>query len=151
MSKKYKLYQSIVTALENQEHQFFTRKQIIEKIRKRNKIKPSSVNLTNFCYNRYNKGVRLECNLFHYAGKGKYEYLGADFNYTGLVYQRKKGTKGDVVVGDWLSGSEVLYFTGWYLFIEDRRKQKIESLKSLYYSSSYPKERLKAKPKQNAK
>lgn len=146
MSKKYRLYQRIVTVLENQEHQILTRKQIIEKIRKRYKIKPSSVNLTSFCYNRYNKGVRLECNLFHYACTGKYEYLGTDYNYTGLVYQRKKGAKEDVVVGDWLSGSEVLYYTGWYLFIEDRRKRRIESLKSIYYNSSFPKQSIKAKP-----
>ena len=136
----------IVTVFENQEHQIFTRKQVVEKICKRFKMKPSSINLTSFCYNRYNGGKMIITPLFHYVGKGKYEYLGAGFHYTGLIYQRKKGTKEDVVVGDWLSGSEVLYNTGWYLFIEDLRKRRIESLRSLYYSTCYPKESIKAKP-----
>lgn len=146
----YILYQRIVNVLENQEHKIFTRKQIIEKLQKKYKrIKPGSINLTDFCYNRTksNSQFHKHPRLFHYDGKNRYEYLGYGFHYLGLIYQRKKGEKRDIVVGDWLYGSEVIYGCGFYLCLEDRRKSLVKSLQSLYYSSSYPKESIKAKPR----
>ncbi|MGD0340397.1 MAG: hypothetical protein ABSA76_01635 [Bacteroidales bacterium] len=150
---KLTLFQKIVTVFENQEHQVFTRRQIIEKLQKKyKKIKPGSINLTDFCYNRTRSGTKFHKHprLFNYDGKNRYEYLGYGFRYLGLIYQRKKGEKEDLVVGDWLYGREVIYDDGYYLFIKDIRKRIIDSLRSIYYNSSYPKERITNRPDKNA-
>ena len=87
----------------------FTRKEIIKKvIEKDNNVNEGSVIPSDYCYNRWNKGVsetKRLC-LFEYidtADEKKYRYLGTDYIYTGKVYHKAKGEV-EKCVGEWVNG-----------------------------------------------
>lgn len=57
----------------------------------------SSVIPSDYCYNRCNKGIDIEKNLFEerclfeYLEEGRYKYKGTKFSYTGPLYCKPQG------------------------------------------------------------
>ncbi|RSL29778.1 hypothetical protein D7Z54_29550 [Salibacterium salarium] len=72
---------------------------------------PSSVILSDYCYNQYNKGISFNRHLFQYINKGSYKYLGEDHPYTGLIFHKVKGSDEEVIVGEWKNGEKTMYET----------------------------------------
>ena len=65
---------------------------------------------SDYCYNRYNFGLR-DFNgpfLFEYFGVGKYRVLGENYPYSGDIYHKPKG-RNEVVVGKWENGRKIIY------------------------------------------
>lgn len=70
---------------------------------------PGSVILSDYCYNRYNNGIRFDKHLFIYLDRNMYRYVGAHYDYNGMIYHRAKGQAEEVVVGEWRMGQPFLY------------------------------------------
>lgn len=64
-----------------------------------------SVIPTDYCYNRYNKGISLEKHLriFEYTSDKKFRYLGENYPYTGKVFHKPKGGR-EVCIGELENG-----------------------------------------------
>lgn len=65
---------------------------------------------SDFCYNRYNFGLKDFCGpfLFEYLGVGKYRLLGENYSYSGYIYHKPKGSN-EVIVGKWENGKKTMY------------------------------------------
>lgn len=70
---------------------------------------PGSIMLSDYCYNRYNEGIAFTHHLFEYVTRSTYKYLGEHYPYTGYVYQKRRGSDEERVVGEWRNGVKVLY------------------------------------------
>lgn len=59
-----------------------------------------------YCYNRTNNGIDFERqpHLFEYLERNKYRLIGKNYPYTGLIIHKEKGSKSEIVVGEWKSG-----------------------------------------------
>jgi hypothetical protein len=63
-----------------------------------------NVRPTDYCYNRINKDPR-SCRhpVFEWVERGKFRYLGPDYNYTGPVLWKPRG-EAERQIGEWKSG-----------------------------------------------
>ena len=68
-----------------------------------------SIILSDYCYNRKNKGILFEKHIFEYLGQGTYKYLGENYPFTGLIYEKPQGQNNETVAGEWKNGLKVLY------------------------------------------
>ncbi|MEY8742641.1 hypothetical protein AB9M62_24575 [Bacillales bacterium AN1005] len=69
---------------------------------------PQSILLSDYCYNRFNNGTNFDKHLFEYINRSSYKYLGENYLYTGLIFQKPKGQKKEVIVGEWVNGIKIL-------------------------------------------
>ena len=98
----------------------FSRQEIIKKVSEKFNVNTSSIIPSDYCYNRWNKGVsetKRLC-LFEYIDtkdEKKYRYLGKDCSYNGKVYHKAKGDI-EKCVGEWIDG----------VFTEYENKQNVE-------------------------
>lgn len=96
----------------------FSRQEIIKKVSEKFDVNESSIIPSDYCYNRWNKGVsetKRLC-LFEYidtTDEKKYRYLGQDCSYNGKVYHKARGDV-EKCVGEWVDGK-------WFKF-EDSNK-----------------------------
>ncbi|QED49079.1 DUF7225 domain-containing protein [Cytobacillus dafuensis] len=65
---------------------------------------PSSIILSDYCYNRYNQGIAFTKHLFLYINRSTYKYIGENAPYTGFVYHKPKGEEAERIVGEWTNG-----------------------------------------------
>lgn len=82
---------------------FVTLQEMQNILKMRYGTKPSSVILSDFCYNRYNNGIPFKNHIFVYFGEGRYKYLGENYPYTGKVYHKPKGGR-EIIIGEWVNG-----------------------------------------------
>jgi len=69
-------------------------------------IPATSIQLTDFCYNRYNAGIEKDFahgKCLEYTCNGKYKLLGTSYQYNGPVFQYM-GRKNEVMIGTWVKG-----------------------------------------------
>jgi hypothetical protein len=78
-------------------------------LNKKHGTNPSSIILSDYCYNRYNTGIPFNKHVFRYVAKNLYEYLGEHFLYTGLIYHKPAGEKQEYIVGEWREGEKFMY------------------------------------------
>ena len=66
---------------------------------------PGSVIPTDYCYNRYNKGIDFDKHLkiFEYTEEKNFIYLGENYPYTGKIYHKPKGGC-EICVGELVNG-----------------------------------------------
>lgn len=69
----------------------------------------SSVLISDYCYNRYNTGIKFDRHLFQYINKSSYKFLGENYNYTGLIFHRPKGSQHEMIIGEWKNGEKIFY------------------------------------------
>lgn len=70
---------------------------------------PNSIILSDYCYNRYNKGIPFNKHLFEYINRSSYRYIGEKYPYTGLILHQPKGYKKEIVIGEWIDGKKLLH------------------------------------------
>ena len=59
---------------------------------------------TDYCYNRMNKApFSFRFPVLEWVGRGKFRYLGPNYNYTGPIYWKPRG-EAERQVGEWKSG-----------------------------------------------
>jgi hypothetical protein len=83
--------------------------QLKEELFKKYETNASSIILSDYCYNRLNKGIPFEKHIFEYLGHGTYKYLGENYLYTGLIYKKPQGQNNETIAGEWKNGSKILY------------------------------------------
>lgn len=96
----------IQEVLNDKKGRIVTSKEIRKWLKNKYGTNPDSVLLSDFCYNRTNDGIRFnkETRLFEYIGKNQYLYLGVNSSYTGTIFHKPKGSKAEIVAGEWYNG-----------------------------------------------
>lgn len=65
----------------------------------------TSVIPSDYCYNRYNKGIVFDFHILEYCKWNNYKVLGENYPYNGdIVWNEKKMKSKDRVVGKWING-----------------------------------------------
>lgn len=103
------IYEQLIEALKEEKGNTLTSKEIKEKIITKYNTNPGSIILSDYCYNRYNKGITFTKHLFIYINRSTYRYVGENYAYTGLIFQKPKGEEYESVVGEWDKGQLCLY------------------------------------------
>ncbi|KIL76062.1 DUF6998 domain-containing protein [Bacillus badius] len=103
------IYEQIKAVLDSKINQLLTSSDVKAALVKQFDSNPASVILSGYCYNRMNNGAIFNHHLFEYVNRGIYKYLGECYPYTGLIFHRPKGSKEDIVVGEWKSGIKTIY------------------------------------------
>ena len=70
-----------------------------------------SVLVSDRCYNRHNDGSSVKLTdpkLFKYVRRGFYKYVGPSYPYSGPIYQKPKGSKKELIIGERLNGVLVI-------------------------------------------
>lgn len=103
------IYEQLKYILEGQENTTFFTSEIKEKLVSTFGTNPSSIIVSDYCYNRYNKGINFDKHLFIYLNRSLYKYVGENFSYTGFIYHRSKKENYDSLVGEWQNGKYHFY------------------------------------------
>lgn len=101
------IYKQIITVLKDKKGEVFKSSEVKHELKLKYGTNPSSIILSDYCYNRINAGILFDKHLFEYQGRNKYLYLGENNPYTGKIYHRPIGQKTDIVVGEWLNGKKI--------------------------------------------
>jgi len=102
------IYEQMKAVLQNDINKVVTTSEIKNQIYNLYGTNPSSIILSDYCYNRYNNGIAFNNHLFEYVNRSAYKYLGENYLYTGLIYHNPKGTDSEIVVGEWINGEKFL-------------------------------------------
>ncbi|TDU15224.1 hypothetical protein DFO78_102144 [Bacillus subtilis] len=102
------IYEQIKTVLHNKVNKLVTPQEVKKTLQEKYGTNPDSVILSDYCYNRYNKGISFNKHLFEYVNRSSYKYLGEDSLYTGLIFRKSKGEEKEVLVGEWVNGVKSL-------------------------------------------
>ncbi len=103
------IYEQIKSLLNNRIGEVITRGEIREWLSKEYGTNPSSIILSDYCYNRYNYGITFTKHLFVYINRSTYKYIGENAPYTGFIFHRPKGVETERIVGEWKSGVFAFY------------------------------------------
>lgn len=98
------IYEQLKEVLAGREGDIVTATDIRELLEKKYGLNKASVLLSDYCYNRYNEGIKFTKHLFQYIDRNTYRYLGENALYTGLIFQKKKGEASECIVGEWING-----------------------------------------------
>lgn len=101
------IYDQIIECLKGKEGKIITSSEIKLELVKKYKLNPKSIILSDFCYNRYNSGIKFDKHLFHYNKKNSYTYLGEKYPYNKFVYHKSIYNSIETIVGKWENG---IYF-----------------------------------------
>lgn len=103
------IYEQIKHILKDRIGEVVTSGEIKELLLKGYGTNPSSILLSDYCYNRYNYGIAFTKYLFVYLNRSTYKYIGENAPYTGLVFHRPKGAEAERMVGEWTNGVFAFY------------------------------------------
>ncbi|WP_106496412.1 DUF7225 domain-containing protein [Lentibacillus sp. Marseille-P4043] len=103
------IYEQLKQSLSNRVNDIITPLEVKVQLKQQFGTNLNSVILSDYCYNRYNKGIRFDKHLFQYINRSSYKYLGENHPYTGLIFHKLKGSGEEVVVGEWKNGEKVIY------------------------------------------
>lgn len=104
-----KIYDELKEALAGKEGTVFTRKEIQQLMFEKYNRNSGSVIPTDYCYNRWNKGIPFTEHLFEYLIRNTFKYIGENAQYTGLIYRKAQGSDLEEVIGEWKDGVKVMY------------------------------------------
>ena len=102
-------YEQLKEAFDGQEGKMVTRQEIQRVMQNTYSRNPTSILPSDYCYNRWNKGIPFTEHLFEYLMRNTYKYIGEHASYTGLIYRKLKGTATEEVVGEWKNGVKTMY------------------------------------------
>lgn len=103
------IYEQIKSVLNNRIGEVITSGEMREWLSKEYGTNPSSIILSDYCYNRYNYGIAFTKHLFVYINRSTYKYIGENAPYTGFIFHRPKGAETEQIVGEWKSGMFAFY------------------------------------------
>ncbi|MBM7577845.1 DUF7225 domain-containing protein [Jeotgalibacillus terrae] len=104
-----KIYDQLVEVMSGRVNDFVSRAEVQHQLFMKFGTNPESVILSDYCYNRFNKGIRFDKHLFIYINKSTYKFVGEHHRYTGLIFHRAKSTVEEKIVGEWKNGEKVMY------------------------------------------
>ena len=67
-----------------------------------------SVILSDYCYNRYNDGIKFNKHIFEYLGKNQYKCLGENYPYNGKIYHKPVNQEIEIY-GHWINGEKIIH------------------------------------------
>ncbi|MDH5161742.1 DUF7225 domain-containing protein [Heyndrickxia oleronia] len=102
------IYEQIKLALNGRINEIVSPSELKRSLQELYGTNPDSVILSDYCYNRYNNGINFNQHLFEYINRSSYKYLGENYLYTGLIFQKPKGLKSETIVGEWVNGVKSL-------------------------------------------
>jgi hypothetical protein len=70
---------------------------------------PSSIILSDYCYNRINDGIKFDKHILQFINRGMYKYLGESYPYTGSIFHKPFGQSFQKIVGEWKNGVKTLF------------------------------------------
>lgn len=111
VKRKLSIYEQLVELLKGKKGRLVSSADVTLALQKRFGTNPSSVLLSDFCYNRFNHGISFQQHLFEYVTRSTYKYLGEHYPYTGFIFHKKRGKAEEEVVGEWRNGIKFLYDT----------------------------------------
>ncbi|USK57835.1 hypothetical protein LIS82_26825 (plasmid) [Cytobacillus solani] len=103
------IYEQLKEVLKERKGDTLTSTEIIDRLISKFKTNRSSINLADYCYNRYNYGISFNKHLFIYITRNTYRFVGENHPYTGLIFHKPKGSEQESVVGEWDNGQLFLY------------------------------------------
>ena len=103
------IYEQLKQLLANKTNQMVNSAEVKEQLQKEFGTNPASIILSDYCYNRYNKGIGFNQHLFQYITKNTYKYVGEYYGYTGLIFHKPKGQDCELIVGEWRNGVKTLF------------------------------------------
>ena len=101
---------------------------VIEMLRSRFGTNPSSVILSDYCYNRFNDGIKFTKHIFEYLDSNTYKYLGENYPYNGIIIHKPKGQGIEKTVGEWKNGIKILNETSKIWNGLEQQKHFIEQI-----------------------
>ncbi|WP_455686464.1 DUF7225 domain-containing protein [Exiguobacterium artemiae] len=104
MIKRISIYDQLKSILKHRKEEIITPNEIKEELFHKYGTNKDSVILSDYCYNRSNRGIAFNKHLFVYLNHGMYKYIGEHANYSGLIYARTRASSKDQVVGLWKDG-----------------------------------------------
>jgi hypothetical protein len=92
---------------------------------------PTSVILSDYCYNRTKKGIDFEdhMHMLEFVGGNKYVYLGIQYPYNGIVMYKPVGQKYEIALGNWINGVFTNYLKE---LIEEKAKEYAKNTNEFY-------------------
>lgn len=103
------IFEQIKELLKDRQGSIVSSFEVKSELSQRNNSNINSILLSDYCYNRYNKGIKFNQHIFLYINQSSYKYLGENFNYTGLIFHKPKELKEELIVGEWRNGIKYLY------------------------------------------
>ena len=102
------IFQQIKEVLKDKTGMIVKSSDVIEMLRSRFGTNPSSVILSDYCYNRFNDGIKFTRHIFEYLDSNSYKYLGENYPYNGNIIHKPKGQEIEKIVGEWKNGIKFL-------------------------------------------
>lgn len=103
------IYEQIKETLKEHLGGILSYKEIKEKLISKFNTNPSSIIFSDYCYNRYNKGINFNQHLFIYIDRSTYKYVGENYPYTGFVFHKPRDSEHASIIGEWDNGQLYLY------------------------------------------
>ncbi|MCR6522139.1 DUF7225 domain-containing protein [Lysinibacillus capsici] len=103
------IYEQLLELLKEEKGNILTSKEVKDRLSKKFNTNLKSIILSDYCYNRYNKGISFNKHLFIYINRSTYRFVGENYPYTGLIFHNPKGAEFESVVGEWDKGQLLLY------------------------------------------
>ena len=98
------IYEQLIDTFAPMVQDTFTTYEIKKMVHEKHNTNRSSIIPSDYCYNRINFGIEFDKHLFVYLSRGKYQYVGENHPYEGIVYQRPSDDTVDSVAGEWKGG-----------------------------------------------
>lgn len=127
-----KIYEQIKRVLDKKVNEIVSPSELRKALNELYDTNPESVILSDYCYNRVNNGISFNNHLFEYINRSSYKYLGENYAYTGLIFQKPKGYIREMVVGEWINGVKSLHSSTSPSNTEDFSKDQIVNLYNEY-------------------
>jgi len=105
------IYDQIQDILKDRIGSIVTASEIKHALKTKYGTNASSIIPSDYCYNRFNKGIRFNKHIFEYIDHKTYKYLGENYLFTGLIFHKPANQDKDFIVGEWIVGRKIFYLT----------------------------------------
>jgi hypothetical protein len=104
------IYEQIKEALINKEGSNISSTFVKKELKEKFGTNPSSVLISDYCFNRTNDGINFEIHphLFEFKERNQYIYLGEKHKYSGKIYHKPIHGKLKEY-GEWENGKLIIY------------------------------------------
>lgn len=131
-TKSVSIYEQLKQTLMKRKNELISPQELKKELFKRYGTNPNSVILSDYCYNRLNKGITFKNHLFIYLNRGMYKYIGENAPYSGFIYAYSKILGADQVVGSWVDGQASLSSNSSSELFENEKKIADDQLIKLF-------------------
>lgn len=102
------IYEQIIEVCKDKSEEILTSAQIKSLVSLKFGTKEGSIIISDYCYNRTNRGINFNHHLFHYISRNEYRYLGENYNYSGEIYWKPRN-KDEIFVGIWDNAKYIFF------------------------------------------